>query len=133
MQDEFVRKATIVEVIDGDTIRCHIDLGWGMVKLDDIRIANIDTPEIRGWRAQYEGEAGQAAKAKVAQLVHEYGSDVVIRSKSFAIGKYGRCIADVWFPGCDESLGSMLVSAGLAWKTDDDGRVIGPRSLEYLG
>ena len=39
-------RAQIVKVVDGDTVDCDIELGFGVVLADErVRIMGIDTPE----------------------------------------------------------------------------------------
>jgi micrococcal nuclease len=52
--------ATVVRVIDGNAIVVTLDLGWRVYRNEEhIRVAGINTPEIRG----PEREQGAAAKA----------------------------------------------------------------------
>lgn len=132
MNDEFIRSAEVVRVIDGDTLRCSIDLGWGMSKIEDVRIAGVDTPETRGPRSGSEAMAGQFVTGVVSGLVQKYGNKVVIRSKEFSLGKYGRCIADVFFVGGTKSLADHLLDQKLAWPIDLNGSMKGERDLDLL-
>jgi micrococcal nuclease len=46
-------KAKVISVYDGDTIRCDVDLGFGIWKFNEqFRLANIDAPELRGREKQ---------------------------------------------------------------------------------
>jgi len=40
-------KAKLDRVIDGDTIDCHIDLGFNVTLKERVRLKGIDTPETR--------------------------------------------------------------------------------------
>ena len=41
-------RATIIKVVDGDTVDVDIDLGFGIIMKDErVRIMGIDTPENR--------------------------------------------------------------------------------------
>ena len=84
-------KAFVTKVIDGDTIRVDIDLGFGVTINDRIiRFANIDTPEIRG----EEREQGLVSKAFVNSMIPA-GSDIIIETFKDKKGKYGRYIANI--------------------------------------
>ena len=62
-------RATVIKVVDGDTVDVDIDLGFGIVLSDErVRIAGIDTPESRT-RDKEEKKFGLAAKARVKQLL----------------------------------------------------------------
>lgn len=88
-------------VIDGDTIR---------IDGQSIRIADIDTPEVRGYRCQQELALGEAATQRLVELVN---------SGPFELGNYerdedfyGRKLRILRRDG--QSLGMILVAEGLA-------------------
>lgn len=87
-------------VIDGDTFR----LG-----ADTIRIADIDTPELRG-RCPYESALAARATARMAQLLRKgpFALSPVDRDTD----RYGRKLRIVTRGG--RSLGDQLVAEGLA-------------------
>jgi micrococcal nuclease len=89
-------RATIVKVIDGDTVDVDIDLGFGIVLSDErVRVMGIDTPESRT-RDKVEKKFGLAAKARLKQLlgktctlktqINKNGEDMK--------GKFGRILGD---------------------------------------
>ena len=41
-------KTKVMRWVDGDTLRCMIDLGFHTHKEERIRLARIDAPELRG-------------------------------------------------------------------------------------
>ncbi len=41
-------KAKIIEVYDGDTFTFEVDLGFSITVKEKIRLAGINTPEVRG-------------------------------------------------------------------------------------
>ena len=62
-------RATIIKIIDGDTVDVDIDLGFNVVLKDErVRIAGIDTPESRT-RDLEEKKFGLLAKARVKELL----------------------------------------------------------------
>ena len=62
-------RASIVKIIDGDTVDVDIDLGFNVVLKDErVRIAGIDTPESRT-RDLEEKKFGLAAKGRVKDLL----------------------------------------------------------------
>jgi micrococcal nuclease len=113
-------RATIVKIIDGDTVDVDIDLGFGIVLSDErVRIAGIDTPESRT-RDKEEKKFGLAAKARVKQLL---GKTCVLKTQinkngEDMKGKFGRILGD--FSVYDSALDSwrmiteILVSEGHA-------------------
>jgi micrococcal nuclease len=113
-------RATIVKVVDGDTVDVDIDLGFGIVLSDErVRIAGIDTPESRT-RDKEEKKFGLAAKARVKQLL---GKTCVLKTQinkdgEDMKGKFGRILGDfsVYDSATDRwsMLTKILVSEGHA-------------------
>jgi micrococcal nuclease len=89
-------KATVVKVIDGDTVDVDIDLGFGVCLKDErVRIMGIDTPESRT-RDKVEDLFGEAAKARVKQLLCD---KVILKTQinkngEDMKGKFGRILGD---------------------------------------
>ena len=113
-------RATIIKIIDGDTVDVDIDLGFGIVLSDErVRIAGIDTPESRT-RDKEEKKFGLAAKARVKQLL---GKTSVLKTQinkdgEDMKGKFGRILGDfsVYDSATDSwsMLTKILVSEGHA-------------------
>jgi len=107
-------RATVVKVVDGDTVDVDIDLGFGICMKDErVRIMGIDTPESRT-RDKVEDLFGEAAKARVAQLL---SGDVVLKTQiarngEDMKGKFGRILGD--FVVEDKLLTDILIEEGHA-------------------
>ena len=79
--------ATIVRVVDGDTVDVDIDLGFNMwLRNQRIRLAGIDTPESRT-KDKEEKFYGIAAKNFLKTLLHE---GEVYELETTEKGKFGR-------------------------------------------
>ena len=80
-------KAKITKIIDGDTIRCDIDLGFSTILANQtIRLYGIDTPESRT-RDKEEKFYGNISK----QFLNDYcpkGSYITLRTYLDKKGKY---------------------------------------------
>lgn len=101
--------AIVASIYDGDTIRADIDLGFGTwVKSAKLRLAGIDTPEIRG----SERPAGLAARQFVSDRI-PVGSEIIISTDKDRTGKYGRYIATIFYDG-GQNLNEQLVKSGHA-------------------
>lgn len=98
----FVRK-----VYDGDTITVDIDLGFDVIlKNQKIRLARINTPEIRG------KERSEGLKSRDA-LRNKIGSKwIKLKTYQDKKGKWGRWIGEIWIK--DECVNDWLLSEGLA-------------------
>jgi len=89
-------RATVLKIVDGDTVDVDIDLGFGVVLKDErIRIMGIDTPESRT-RDKVEKQFGLAAKKRLKELL---GKHCVLRTQinkggEDMRGKFGRVLGD---------------------------------------
>jgi len=110
-------KISPVRVIDGDTIDAEIDLGFDVKIKKRIRFMGINTPESRT-RDLEEKARGLAAKDRVKQLLE--GCDN-IKLTSHGVGKYGRCLGELFIDVLDgkecltlESINELLIKEGHA-------------------
>ena len=123
--DQFARRCEIVRVVDGDTIEMRIDLGFATWVTEMVRLAGVDTPEMRG----PEAEAGQWVTKQVIEHIGDC-RECWIHSQRFRVDSFRRVIADVWIGG--HSLNTWLVQKGYGWPTDHDGKALDGRSIEAL-
>ena len=87
---------TVIKVVDGDTVDVDIDLGFGVTLRDErVRIMGIDTPESRT-RDKVEDLFGEAAKARLKELMAEGAKLVTTENKhgEDMKGKFGRILGD---------------------------------------
>lgn len=90
--------ATLVRVVDGDTLDAIIDLGFGVQVKKRIRLHGINAPESRT-RDLEEKKRGKAATQYVQSWFREHGGDnlrgaeFVLLSKE--LGKFGRVLGIV--------------------------------------
>jgi len=108
--------ATVRKIVDADTFDLEIDLGFGVLKKERIRLAGVDAWEVRG----EEREKGLVAKAFVENCI-PVGSVVTVLTMQEK-GKYGRYIAEVTYG--DASRGKVNLSRELV----DEGHA---RWVEY--
>ena len=107
-------KATIIRVIDGDTIEARVDLGFKVQITQKFRLLAIDTPELRG---KLKNE-GRAAASHLIKLICSHAANledgklpdgalavIQIETLKDKTGKYGRYLATLW--GLDQN-GSMV-------------------------
>jgi len=92
--EPFCYNATVVRIVDGDTIRLDIDLGFDIVlRNQSVRLYKVDTPECRT-RDLKEKAAGLLAKEVVQNLI-AIGERVFIRTKLDTKGKFGRLLGTI--------------------------------------
>ena len=85
--------AVVDRVVDGDTIKCTIDLGFSTWKKVTVRMEGINTPESRT-RDKEEKKLGLAAKARLIEIL-DYNDNKCTLNVS-GLGKFGRALANVY-------------------------------------
>ena len=93
--DYTYRVKEVIRVIDGDTVDVLIDLGFYLSSRKRIRFLNIDTFEIRGGTAETKAK-GQAAKARLIELLGVPDSKIYIKTEMDDTGKYGRLLGRLY-------------------------------------
>lgn len=94
--------AVVLRIVDGDTARLELDLGWHTYRVENCRVAGINAPEMNTVE-------GKAAKVYAEQLL-PVDTQVVFVSKQ--LDKYGRPLGHITRNGAD--FGSLMVAAGHA-------------------
>jgi len=79
--------ASLIRIVDGDTVIAMVDLGFSTWKKVTIRLYGIDTPETRTKDLE-EKEKGLAAKERLSQLLRYADFEL----ESIGVDKYGRCL-----------------------------------------
>lgn len=83
----YTYSAKVERVVDGDTLKLLIDVGFGISVREKVRLKSIDTPEM-------STKAGKEAKRFVESVLEECSCIVV---KTYGYGKYARVMADVFY------------------------------------
>ena len=91
MYDYRIKRGSI-SVVDGDTIKCVLDLGFSIMHKATIRLAGINCPETRT-RNLVEKALGKKAKARLKELLK--GQDIELHCEKEK-GKFGRIIGILW-------------------------------------
>jgi len=114
--DSFVYNAELTKIIDGDTLRCDLDLGFS-VKLHNqtVRLAGIDTPESRiNIKRQPERAEEKILGLEAKERLKELCSGK-FQIRSLGKGKYGR-ILGIPYAEDGKDICAVLVSEKLASK-----------------
>ena len=109
MSKLFNYTASIVRWVDGDTVIVDIDLGFYVTRQERLRVARIDTPEIRT-RDKKEKAKGLKATEVVNRLC-PVGSKVKIHT--VRKDRYARYITEIW-NGDEINVSDYLIEKGLA-------------------
>jgi len=111
MYDLYNYKAYVKKVYDGDTITVDIDLGLDIwLHAQKVRLANIDTPEVRG----VEREEGLKSRDWLRDKI--LGKEIILKTTKDKKGKYGRWLGEIWLEEDMEyvNINELLVENGLA-------------------
>jgi len=101
--------ATLIRVIDGDTVDALIDLGFSVWVKKRIRLFKIDAPESRT-RDLEEKARGLKTKDRLIELLSEKEGKFTLISHG--VGKYGRCLGTIIINNVD--INELLIKEGLA-------------------
>lgn len=94
MKPNYIYKAIIQRVVDGDTVVADIDLGFDTwIRNQHIRFYNYDAPETRT-KDPEEKKRGLEAKQCLCEHVKP-GQEVLLHSQEYDRGKYGRILGDI--------------------------------------
>ena len=107
----YTYNATVTKVVDGDTIDALVDLGFDTWKQIRIRLNGINTPESRT-RDLEEKARGLAAKARLKEILKENKNKFIL--VSHGVGKYGRCLGEIFIEEYDVSVNQQLITEGHA-------------------
>lgn len=100
----YTYQAYVENVIDGDTLKVSIDLGFDMWTRHKLRLSKIDA---------FELDTPEGARAK-AFVVRELKNEPYITIKSIKDDKYGRYLADVFYGKESKYLNQALLNEKLA-------------------
>ena len=105
--------ATLIKIVDGDTVDVLIDLGFNTTKKERVRLLGIDTPE-SATKDLAEKKLGLEAKEYIIQW---FTKNTPFRLQTTKDDKYGRILGV--FTGLDgKTLNDILVQNGYAWAYD---------------
>jgi len=100
--------ATLVKVIDGDTMDVDVDLGMHVHTATRLRLAGINAPEV----STPEGKAAR----DWARSILPIGAFLVIHTDKDKTEKYGRWLATVTLPdGADYAQLAITTGHAVAW------------------
>ena len=104
----YTYNATIVRVVDGDTLIIDVDVGFCITIRQRFRLKDINAYEIKDPNGK-----GIEARKRVEQLISEKGPVVLL--KTYKEEKFGRYLAEVILEsGAGANLGQLLLHEGLA-------------------
>jgi endonuclease YncB( thermonuclease family) len=105
----YTYNATVADVYDGDTFYAYVDLGFGTVIKQQLRLRRIDAPEL----VSKEGKEAKAVLEKI--LMRNKGRILIKVSKSE--DQFGRYLVDIWVEG--EPIEKDLIRKGFQARVDE--------------
>ena len=113
MQDNLYHyRATVVRVVDGDTVDVMLDLGFNVSLKERVRLYGINAPESRT-RDKAEKVKGLAAKDFVVEWTEDHADDIFIVTRIDKRGKYGRILGTIMNES-GENLNELMIKEGHA-------------------
>ncbi|MBK7055170.1 MAG: thermonuclease family protein [Leptospiraceae bacterium] len=106
---KLVFKAKVIEVIDGDTFKGEVDLGFDVTITRHFRVFGIDTPEIFKPKTDSERVRGILAKDRASELL----LDKEVEVKLHGTEKYGRALVEVILPG-NRDYTNLMIQEGFS-------------------
>lgn len=102
--------ASVISVYDGDTITVSVDLGFHITQTMSVRLARINSPEVRG------GSSTEGLEARDYLRSILLGKKVTLVTHKDRKEKYGRYLADVYLgePRVFNCVNDMMVAKGFA-------------------
>lgn len=114
-KDEYIRRATILSITDGDTVVLDTDLGCDIHITMKCRLSGINAPE-------KNTQAGKEAKKYIESLL-SVGDEITIKTYKDEKEKYGRYLAVLFIPSSTISVNQMMIDAGHAKEYNGEKRV----------
>jgi len=106
---DFIYKAAIDRVVDGDTVDLIVDLGFDTFRKERFRLYGINAPESRTKDLE-EKKKGKAATIYLTNLVEHLKYVETIQDKK---GKYGRFLIKLFYKD-DRCINDIMVERGHA-------------------
>lgn len=103
--------ATVERVIDGDTFVAVVDLGYDVMTRVRIRLAGVDTPELRGGSEEERARAVEARDFVAGAILGRS-----VRIQALKKDSFGRHVSLVWYGDGRRNLSDELLERGLARK-----------------
>jgi micrococcal nuclease len=103
--------ATVISVVDGDTVKVKVKIWLGLYQEVKVRIAEIDAPEISKSKCTKEKELGQQAKKFLESTLPK---DSKVKLTKIRDDKYGGRVDASLETTDGKDIGQLLKSTGLA-------------------
>ena len=109
----YTYKATLIRVINGDTLDIEIDLGFDIVIKQRLKLYGIDTPDSRSTDVNIKQKGLDVKQRLMDLLTKEFKVETMLNKR----GKYGRILGNIYVTDNKSNeicINELLVSEGLA-------------------
>lgn len=108
-------EAKIIDIIDGDTVKVELSLGFNIYHKITLRLVDINAPETRSLNEQIK-KYGLRAKEKLKQYLNEGDGSVVVSTlKPNPEDKYGRVLGILYKEGQPLTASEYMLANSYAW------------------
>ena len=113
INDNYIRKAKVIKVTDGDTADLQISIGFNVYTVVTIRLKGINCSD-KTLKAELSKEMAKKATKYVTEKI--LNKDVYVESYKFADGDFGRYLGIIYYQQGDNwiNLNQELLDIGLA-------------------
>ena len=107
-------RATVLRVIDGDTIDVDVDCGFGNRRTERLRLLGINAPEMKGATWDRGDASMEALKELLRNAMDAQGYICIQTEKDDAFGRY---LATIYLPS-GNTVNQAMLDGGFAaeWK-----------------
>ena len=126
--------AKVIKVVDGDTFKLQVDLGFGCTYADKFRILDLDTYETKMYKKYHVTEQHKQKGIMIKDFVTYLLQDKQVTIKTQLIkGYYKRYLCELYFnyEQCIINLRDFLVDVGCDKKFDSKGYTILNEQQKY--
>lgn len=113
-QQEWVFRARLQRVIDGDTIDVEIDCGMHNVRTERLRLLRVNAPEMHGESHERGQKAKEFTERWLVLAITPTVGEWPLVIQTYKDDNFGRYLAEVWRVYDKHSLNDDLLSTGNA-------------------
>ncbi len=112
-----VRK--ILDIIDGDTLKVELSLGFNIYYEITLRLVDINAPEVRTLNEEVK-KYGLRAKEKIEEYLGGGNGDIIVSTlKPKPEDKYGRVLGTLYKEGQNLTASEFMLANSYAWYYSD--------------
>jgi micrococcal nuclease len=108
-------KAKILDIIDGDTLKVELSLGFNIYHKVSLRLTEINAPELRTLNEEVK-RYGLRAKQKLEEYVNNGDGNLIVSTlKPDSRDAYGRVLGTLYKEGQNLTASEYMLANSYAW------------------